>query len=120
MTDVGIFYGHLVYFVVILVIFSFLVCLPRKIWQPWSKLEEKSQDGSTPRAAIHRKCPLKAQKSKLQLVRHRVARWFIFKQKSQFGQILEGHTYMYMGKCSYILWPFGIFYGHLGYFMTIW
>jgi hypothetical protein len=24
------------------------------------------------------------------------------------------------GKCLYILWPFGIFYGHLGYFMTIW
>jgi hypothetical protein len=25
-----------------------------------------------------------------------------------------------MGKCSYILWSFGIFYGHSGYFMTIW
>jgi hypothetical protein len=25
-----------------------------------------------------------------------------------------------MGKCWYILWRFGIFYRHLGYFMTIW
>jgi hypothetical protein len=25
-----------------------------------------------------------------------------------------------MGKCLYILWPFGICYGYLGYFMTIW
>jgi hypothetical protein len=23
-------------------------------------------------------------------------------------------------KNGYILWPFGIFYGHLGFFMTIW
>jgi hypothetical protein len=26
----------------------------------------------------------------------------------------------YIGKCLYILWPFEIFYIHLGYFMTIW
>jgi hypothetical protein len=25
-----------------------------------------------------------------------------------------------MGKCYFILWPFGIFYGDLGYFITIW
>jgi hypothetical protein len=25
----------------------------------------------------------------------------------------------WIGKCGYILWPFGIFYGDLGYFMTI-
>jgi hypothetical protein len=24
------------------------------------------------------------------------------------------------GKCWNILWPFGIFYGHLAYFMAIW
>jgi hypothetical protein len=31
----GIFYGHLVYFVVILVVFKFWYVVPRKIWQPW-------------------------------------------------------------------------------------
>jgi hypothetical protein len=25
-----------------------------------------------------------------------------------------------MGKGCYILWPFGLFYGNLGYFMIIW
>jgi hypothetical protein len=25
-----------------------------------------------------------------------------------------------IGKYLYIVWPFGIFYGYLGYFMTIW
>jgi hypothetical protein len=24
------------------------------------------------------------------------------------------------GRCGYILWPFGLFYGHLVYFMVIW
>jgi hypothetical protein len=24
-----------------------------------------------------------------------------------------------MGKCLYILWPFGIFNGHLGYFILV-
>jgi hypothetical protein len=31
---------------------------------------------------------------------------------------LEG--LIHFGKCLYILWSFGIFYRHLGYFMTIW
>jgi hypothetical protein len=46
-----------------------------------------------------------------------VARWFLFKPKIpiwvNFGEVWNG-------KCLYILWPFGIFYRHLGYFMTIW
>jgi hypothetical protein len=28
--------------------------------------------------------------------------------------------WLYIGKCWYILWPFGIFYRHLVYFMAIW
>jgi hypothetical protein len=40
----------------------------------------------------------------------RVARWLVFKPKIiiwvNFGDPLNG-------KCWYILWPFGIFYGHL-------
>jgi hypothetical protein len=35
----GIFYGHLVYFVVILLFFPVLVCCTQKIWQPWSKAD---------------------------------------------------------------------------------
>jgi hypothetical protein len=38
-------------------------------------------------------------------------------QKSQFG---ENFSVPQFGKCLYILWPFGIFYGYLGYFVTIW
>jgi hypothetical protein len=37
-------------------------------------------------------------------------------QKSQFGKKFSGPQ---IGKCLYILWPFGVFYGSLGYFMTI-
>jgi hypothetical protein len=42
----------------------------------------------------------------------RVARWFIFKPKIpiwvNFGRALDW-------KNGYTLWPFGIFYGHLGF-----
>jgi hypothetical protein len=38
-------------------------------------------------------------------------------QKSQFGKKNSGSR---IGKCCYILWTFGIFSGHLGYFMTVW
>jgi hypothetical protein len=38
-------------------------------------------------------------------------------QKSRFG---KKSAWSKIGKCGYILRPFGIFYGHLGYFMTIW
>jgi hypothetical protein len=37
----------------------------------------------------------------------RVARWYIFKQKSKFGYIFWVHIY---GKGWYILWPFGVYY----------
>jgi hypothetical protein len=37
-------------------------------------------------------------------------------QKSKFGQILEGLAMEDVGT----FWPFGLFYGHLVYFMTIW
>jgi hypothetical protein len=38
-------------------------------------------------------------------------------QKYQFGNILEVPM---MGKCCYILFQFGIFHAHLGYFNAIW
>jgi hypothetical protein len=47
----------------------------------------------------------------------RVARWFVFKPEIQIWVNFRGP---WIGKNGYILWPFGIFYGHLGYFMTIW
>jgi hypothetical protein len=47
----------------------------------------------------------------------RVARWFVFKPKfPNFGIFLRALDW----KNGYVLWPFGIFYRHLGYFMTIW
>jgi hypothetical protein len=38
-------------------------------------------------------------------------------QKSQLGEKCSGYQ---IGKCWYILWTFRIFFGHLGYWMTIW
>jgi hypothetical protein len=35
MEDFDIFYGHLVYFMVIWYFFQFWFVMPRKIWQPW-------------------------------------------------------------------------------------
>jgi hypothetical protein len=46
----------------------------------------------------------------------RVARWCIFKPKISIWVNFGGP---YNWKCSYILWSFGIFYAHLGYFMAI-
>jgi hypothetical protein len=40
------------------------------------------------------------------------------KQKSQFGQILEGLAMEDVGIC--MLWLFGLLYGYWGYFMGIW
>jgi hypothetical protein len=34
--------------------------------------------------------------------------------------ILEKFSGSQIGKCCYVLWPFGLFYGYLGYFMAIW
>jgi hypothetical protein len=47
----------------------------------------------------------------------RVARWFLFKPKLPIWVNFGGPQ---IGKCWYILWPFGIYYWHLGCFMTIW
>jgi hypothetical protein len=47
----------------------------------------------------------------------RVARWFVFKPKIPIWVNFGG---TWIGKCLYILWPLGISYGDLGYFMTIW
>jgi hypothetical protein len=48
---------------------------------------------------------------------NRDARWYIFKPKIQicvnFGSSCNG-------RCWYMLWPFGIFFGHLVYFLVIW
>jgi hypothetical protein len=47
----------------------------------------------------------------------RVARWHIFKPKIptwvNFGRSCNG-------RCWYILWPFGLFYCHLVYIVSIW
>jgi hypothetical protein len=43
----------------------------------------------------------------------RVARWLVF--KSEF-QILVNFGGPWNGKCWYILWAFGIFYGNFGIF----
>jgi hypothetical protein len=47
--------------------------------------------------------------------RSRVARWFVFKPKIwvNFGGPCNGRYW-------YILWPFGLFYGNLVYFVAIW
>jgi hypothetical protein len=50
----------------------------------------------------------------------RVARWFIFKPKIPIWGNFGGPKVEKVEKCGYILWPFGIFYRHLGYFKTIW
>jgi hypothetical protein len=47
----------------------------------------------------------------------RVARWFVFKPKIPNWLNFGGSCY---GKSLYILWPFGLFYGHWKYFMAIW
>jgi hypothetical protein len=45
----------------------------------------------------------------------RVARWFVFKPNVQIWVNLGGPW----NEKWYILWPFGIYYGHLVYFMAI-
>jgi hypothetical protein len=47
----------------------------------------------------------------------RVARWFVLKPKIPIWVNIGGPK---IGKCLNIFWPFGIFYKHLGFFMTIW
>jgi hypothetical protein len=46
----------------------------------------------------------------------RVARWFVFKPKIPIWVNFGGPQ---IGKCLYIKWPLGVFFGDLGYFMTI-
>jgi hypothetical protein len=52
------------------------------------------------------------------MTHRRVARWFIFETKSQFGLTLEGLTLgngdIFYGNLEYFM------YGHLGYYVTIW
>jgi hypothetical protein len=47
----------------------------------------------------------------------RVASWFIFKPKISLWVNFGGNCYR---RCWYILWTFGLFYGHLVYFKAIW
>jgi hypothetical protein len=49
--------------------------------------------------------------------RSRVARWYIFKPKIPSWVILEG---LAMEDVGNIIWPFGLFYDHMVYFMAIW
>jgi hypothetical protein len=46
-----------------------------------------------------------------------VARWFVFKPKIQIWVNFGGSC---NGRCWYILWALGSFYGLLLYFMGIW
>jgi hypothetical protein len=48
----------------------------------------------------------------------RVARWFVFKQKIQIWVNFVGA--LEWKALVWFLWSFGIFYGHLLYFMAIW
>jgi hypothetical protein len=50
------------------------------------------------------------------LITSRVARWFVFKPKIQIWVNFAGFC---NGKCWYILWTLGPFYGLLLYFMVI-
>jgi hypothetical protein len=45
-------------------------------------------------------------------IRARVARWFVFEPKIPLWVNNGGP---WIGQLIYILWPFGIFYGDLGY-----
>jgi hypothetical protein len=47
----------------------------------------------------------------------RVARWFVFKPKIP---ISEKFSVPQVGKCWYILWPFGIFCDHSVHIVLIW
>jgi hypothetical protein len=47
----------------------------------------------------------------------RVARWFVYKPKTQIWVIFGGSC---KGRCWYILWTLGPFFGLLLYFMDIW
>jgi hypothetical protein len=47
----------------------------------------------------------------------RVARWFVFKPKIPIWVNFGGSCY---GKSWYIIWQFGLFDGHLVYFVVIW
>jgi hypothetical protein len=47
----------------------------------------------------------------------RVARWFVFKPKIPIWVNFGVHK---IGKCLNVVLPLGIFYGDLGYFITIW
>jgi hypothetical protein len=50
-------------------------------------------------------------------VSNRVARWYIFNPKILIWVNFGGSC---NGRCWYILWPFGQFYGHLVYFRALW
>jgi hypothetical protein len=47
----------------------------------------------------------------------RVARWYVFIPNNTIWVIFVGSC---NGRCWYILWPFGLFYGHLVYFVVTW
>jgi hypothetical protein len=50
------------------------------------------------------------------LTQTRVARWYVFNPKIQIWVNFRGSC---NGKCWYILWPFGISYSHMVYFIAI-
>jgi hypothetical protein len=110
----GIFYDHIGTFVFIWYIFPVLVSSTKKIWQILT-----SSSCTTSRALTK------------PMVWARVARWYICIPKFLYfggpliGKILwtfgifYGHLVYFMD-IWYILWTFGIFYGHLVYLMDIW
>jgi hypothetical protein len=129
------FYGHLEYFTDIWDILwpfgTFCVCsvhffqiwyhVPRKIWQPrtgciWSAIN--FYDRHINLYLLQQHCARvtrlgeispfgKKYDLRIQLwIKFRVARWFIFKPKISILLKFGGPL---IGKCWYILWPFGIF-----------
>jgi hypothetical protein len=131
MKDCGKFYCNFVYVIDILyILWSFCIfcghfaifltfwyVAPRKIWQPWSRLDLWG-------ARLH------INKHQVAWPQGRVARWYIFKHKIPIWVNLGGsgnrrfwYIFWPLGQFSrhlVFLWSFGIVCDHLVYFMAIW
>jgi hypothetical protein len=57
-------------------------------------------------------------------IKHRAARWYIFETQShnlgKFWSVLQLIMLVNLMPIWYMLWSFGIFCGHLVYFVVIW
>jgi hypothetical protein len=102
-----------------------LICSANRIWRQWNGLEKrkfrlKSLFGFSDQGklfVLEFIFLLKLVSTFCQvMLRQRVARWYIFEQKIQIYINFGGSC---DGRCRYILCRFGIFYGHLVYFLFI-